>query len=111
MPWRLIGLILIFAILLLFVGFNMGNTCDINFWFTKDKAVIRDAPVFLTVFFSVFAGMLCTLPFVLRKRTSKDKQNRDSDKNSGRKNQKTGAGSKENLTDNDQYDSSHYGIN
>ena len=61
MPWRLIGFILVFGIFLVFVAFNLGNTCDINFGFTS----FTDVPVFFTVFSSLILGMLCSLPFML----------------------------------------------
>ena len=77
MPWRLIQFIVVFAVFLLFIMFNLGedNKCDINFGFT----VIRDAPVFLTAFFSFIVGMLCAFPFILAfkpKKKDKGPQNR-----------------------------------
>ena len=60
MPWRLIVFIVIFAIALTFITFNLGNRCDINFGFISFK----DVPVFLTAFISFFLGMLCILPFI-----------------------------------------------
>jgi len=66
-PWRLIQFIAIFAVVLLFVAFNLTNRCDISFGFT----VIKDAPVFFTVFSSFFLGMLCTLPIVYGARSRK----------------------------------------
>lgn len=73
MPWRLVQFIILFAILLLFIIFNLGEPyrCDINFGFTK----IKDVPVFLTAFFAFFAGMLCTLPFLLSGRVKKKPKN------------------------------------
>ena len=67
MPWRLIQFIVIFAVVLLFVAFNLPNKCDISFGFT----VIEDAPVFFTVFASFFLGMLCSLLFVFGGRSRK----------------------------------------
>ena len=64
MPLRLIGFILAFGVFLVFVAFNLGNTCDINFGFTS----LKDVPVFLTAFSSFVLGMLCSLPFMLRAR-------------------------------------------
>ena len=59
MPWRLIVFIVIFAISLTFITFNLGNRCDINFGFVNFK----DVPVFLTAFCSFFLGMIFVLPF------------------------------------------------
>jgi hypothetical protein len=67
MPWRLIQIIVIFAVLLIFIFFNYENKCDISFGFFG----IKEAPVFLTVFTSFLLGMLCSLPFFyMRKKKS-----------------------------------------
>ncbi|MDR2049794.1 MAG: hypothetical protein LBP69_10105 [Treponema sp.] len=61
MPWRLIGLIIILAVLLAFIGFNLDNTCAISFGFTR----IDNVPVYLTVFASFVLGMLMSVPFLI----------------------------------------------
>jgi uncharacterized integral membrane protein len=108
MPWRLIQFIILFAILFLFIIFNLENKCNINCGFIQ----LKDVPVFLTVFSSFFIGMLCTLPFIfaskarkkakiahekglLAKASKKQKQ----DKNSGG-----------NSADSGLFDKNHYGI-
>jgi uncharacterized integral membrane protein len=68
MPWRLILFIIVFAVFLGFIAFNLGNTCDISFGFTSFK----DVPVFFTVFSSFMLGMLCTLPVVFGRKKRKD---------------------------------------
>ena len=60
MPWRLIQFIVTFIIFLLFIMLNLENKCDIHFGF----ATIKEVPVFLTVFSSFIAGMLCAIPFI-----------------------------------------------
>jgi uncharacterized integral membrane protein len=62
MPWRLIAFIIIFAVFLAFISFNLENRCDISFGIK----VFKDVPVFLTIFVSFFLGLLCALPFKLR---------------------------------------------
>jgi len=72
MPWRLVVFILIFAVFLAFITFNLENKCDISF----GLFTIRQVSVFLTVFISFFLGMLCTLPFLLfsiKKRKQKER--------------------------------------
>jgi uncharacterized integral membrane protein len=70
MPWRLIGFILLFGIFLVFIAFNLENSCDINFGFR----VFSEVPVFLTVFSSFILGMFCAIPFVFSlRRRKKDK--------------------------------------
>ncbi|MDR1870084.1 MAG: hypothetical protein LBQ82_08890 [Treponema sp.] len=76
MPWRLILFIIIFAIFLVFITFNLDNRCDLTFGIIKFKQV----PVFITVFTSFFFGLLCSLPFVLfgkskrKEKTTKEKK-------------------------------------
>ena len=61
MPWRLIIFIVISAIFLVFISFNLENRCDINFGFTK----LSEVPVFITIFTSFILGLLCALPLML----------------------------------------------
>ncbi|GHT87008.1 hypothetical protein FACS1894137_13450 [Spirochaetia bacterium] len=71
MPWRLIGLVLVFIIFLAFTGFNLNNRCDISFVFWTAK----ELPVFLPIFASFVLGLLCSIPFAIsidRKRAKKD---------------------------------------
>jgi uncharacterized integral membrane protein len=67
MPWRLIGFIVLFAIFLAFIGFNLENNCNISFGFVNFDQV----PVYLTAFASFVFGMLCTIPFAISFRSKK----------------------------------------
>ncbi|MDR1445710.1 MAG: hypothetical protein LBI90_02315 [Treponema sp.] len=67
MPWRLIGFILIFAVFLVFIAFNLQNNCDINLIFR----VFPEVPVYLTAFSSFILGMFCAIPFILGIRKKK----------------------------------------
>jgi uncharacterized integral membrane protein len=67
MPWRLIGFILLFGIFLVFIAFNLGNKCDINFGFR----VFQEVPVFLTAFASFILGLFCAVPFIFSLRRKK----------------------------------------
>jgi uncharacterized integral membrane protein len=70
MPWRLLITIVIFAVFLTFITFNLNNSCDINFGF----AVLQDIPVFLTIFLSFALGLFCAFPLLLTlKRPKKEK--------------------------------------
>jgi len=64
MPSRLIFFIFILAIILFFIGFNLGDEyrCNINFGF----AVLPQVPVFFTIFVSFALGLLCSLPFIIK---------------------------------------------
>jgi len=61
MPWRLIIMILVVAVFLVFVTFNLENKCEINFFGAK----IPDVPIFITIFTSFVFGLLCSIPLVV----------------------------------------------
>ena len=73
MPWRLIMVIVIVAILLSFIGFNLSNTCDISLGFKT----FPNVPVYLTIFGSFLLGMICSLPFIIFGSQKKDKQSEE----------------------------------
>lgn len=61
MPWRLILFIFVFALLVVFISFNLENKCDLSFGFKT----FTDVPVYLTIFISFVVGFFCTLPFII----------------------------------------------
>lgn len=66
-PWKLILFLLLMAIFVVFAGFNIKNVADISLGFT----VIRDVPIFLSIFIAFLAGAFFMLPFAFRKRKNK----------------------------------------
>ena len=62
MPWRLIVIIAVCAILLGFVGLNLENKCVLNLGFGIETPPV---PVFFIIFISFMLGMLCSLPFFI----------------------------------------------
>jgi uncharacterized integral membrane protein len=76
--WRLIGFVIILGFFLVFIGLNLGNRCDIRYWFTSDR-VVKDVPVYLTAFSAFVLGILFTLPVTLtmRFRGRKNKKPRE----------------------------------
>jgi len=58
---RLISIIVVFAIFLCFIMFNLPNKCDISFGFVSFK----DVPVFLSALFSFVFGMIVSIPLML----------------------------------------------
>lgn len=61
MPWRLIGTVIVLVLVIVFIGFNLGNACDIALGFTTLTAV----PVYLTALSAFAAGIVVSLPLVL----------------------------------------------
>jgi len=73
MPWRLIVFIIIFAVFLVFITFNLDNRCDLNLVFRTFEQV----PVFITIFTSFFLGLVCSLPFILLRKKKKVEKSKD----------------------------------
>ena len=48
MPWRLIFFVIVVVLATIFVGFNLGNACDVSLVFHDFKNV----PVFITIIVS-----------------------------------------------------------
>jgi len=61
--------ILIFALILFFIGFNLGDEfkCNINFGFTR----LDNIPVFFPIFVSFVFGLLFSLPLVIKNKAGK----------------------------------------
>jgi len=92
MPKRLIQIIVFFAIILLFIVFNLENKCDISIIIKK----IPDVPVYLIAFCSFILGMISTLPFIFSHELRKKRKDGD---------EKRGPADSPGLPN-----SSHYGI-
>ena len=77
MPWRLISIIIIFGVLLTFIGLNLTYSCDLSLGFK----VFTGVPVYLTVFVSFMLGMISSLPFFIfgsvKKMLKKEKKQKD----------------------------------
>ncbi len=70
MPWRLIGVVLVSALVLAFIGFNLGNACDLSVGFMSFKAV----PVFMTALGGFAVGVLVSLPYAIAGSFKKKRQ-------------------------------------
>jgi uncharacterized integral membrane protein len=67
MPWKLIAFLVVIGIILAFVGFNAANTSDVSFGFYR----FEDVPIFISLFAAFFIGVLVTLPFTFRRRSTR----------------------------------------
>lgn len=61
MPWKLVFFIIVLALVVTFVGLNVGNTSDISFGFHS----FSEVPVFISLFAAFLLGVLVTLPATL----------------------------------------------
>ncbi|TFG59092.1 MAG: LapA family protein [Spirochaetales bacterium] len=72
-PWKLIVFLVVFSLVVLFAGFNLGvenRTQTISFVFFE----MHDVPVFLSIFISFIAGAILMLPFAIHKKIKRDKK-------------------------------------
>jgi uncharacterized integral membrane protein len=99
MPWRLLGLVLILAVFLAFIGLNLDNRCIISFgvWETKEPV-----PVFLPIFASFVLGLLFAIPFAVSINLRRSKKNKTP--NSGKAPRGKGDSSPENIAIGGPYD-------
>jgi uncharacterized integral membrane protein len=67
--FRLIGFILLFGILIVFIGSNLENNCNVSFGPLSLEAV----PVYLTAFCAFIVGLLCSVPFVFSLRVKRNR--------------------------------------
>jgi uncharacterized integral membrane protein len=104
--WRFIVFIVIFAVLLLFIIFNLGNTSDISFGFT----VLQDIPVFLTVFSSFMVGLLFAFPLTFGFRSRKKEKTVQGKGLLNKATSKKDKDSGEKTDDTTFIDKTHYGI-
>ncbi len=61
MPWRLVAFIVILGLVVIFAGFNIGNSSDVSFGFQ----VVEDVPIFISLFFAFVVGVIVMTPFVV----------------------------------------------
>ncbi|MCL2265231.1 MAG: energy-coupling factor transporter transmembrane protein EcfT [Treponema sp.] len=78
MPWRLIIFIVIFAVFLVFITFNLENRCDISFG--SKQLTIEQVPVFFTIFASFVLGLFSSIPLLLHVRKKYKDGNRNDKK-------------------------------
>jgi uncharacterized integral membrane protein len=62
MPWRLIAFLAALALIVAFIGFNLGNSCNISFGFAE----IEDVPVYLSILGAFLLGFLASIPLAFR---------------------------------------------
>ena len=58
MPWKLLAFILAITIVLVFIGFNLENRCDVSLAFYT----FSDVPVVITILASFLLGLLMAFP-------------------------------------------------
>jgi hypothetical protein len=64
MPGKLLYFITLILLIALFMGFNLGNTCNISVIFY----VFKDVPIFVSMIFAFALGNIAVLPFLIGRR-------------------------------------------
>jgi uncharacterized integral membrane protein len=67
MPWKLLAFILAMTIVLVFIGFNLENRCDVSFVFHT----FADVPVVITILASFLLGLLMAFPLSFVRKSGK----------------------------------------
>jgi uncharacterized integral membrane protein len=67
MPWRLLAFILAMTLVLVFIGFNLENRCDVSLAFHT----FTDVPVIITILASFLFGLLMAFPLSFVRRSGK----------------------------------------
>ncbi|MDR1747924.1 MAG: hypothetical protein LBR47_02570 [Spirochaetaceae bacterium] len=75
MPWRLILFAVFLVLVIVFIGFNLGNTSDISLGFYT----FLNVPVFMTVLLPFAVGMLIMVPFSFGKKKNPGHQRVEKD--------------------------------
>ena len=65
---RLVSFFVVFAIFLTFIVLNLENKCNVHLGFY----VFNDVPIYITSFFSIFFGMIISIPLFSFLRRKKD---------------------------------------
>ena len=73
MPFRLIWYIIVLIFIFIFIGLNLGNTSDINLWFSE-SARLTNVPIFISFFVMYIFGALSVIPFVIGSGLKKQKK-------------------------------------
>ncbi len=79
MPFRLIWYIIVLIFIFIFIGLNLGNTSDINLWFSE-SAHLTDVPIFISFFVMYIFGALSVIPFVIGSGLKKQKKIKEQQK-------------------------------
>ncbi|MDR1412049.1 MAG: ABC transporter permease [Spirochaetaceae bacterium] len=67
---KFIAFVVLCAVFLVFIGFNLENKCDISFGFAR----LPDVPVFFTAFTSFVLGLLASVPIAISIRIKKSRK-------------------------------------
>lgn len=81
MPLRLIWYILILICIFTFIGLNLGNTSDINLWFSESSR-LKDVPIFISFFVMYILGAISVVPYVIGSGLKKQKKAKQMQKES-----------------------------
>jgi len=70
MPWKLLAFIAVMAIVLVFIGFNLDNRCDISLVVVTFTSV----PVVITILVTYILGLLSALVLSIGRRPSSSRR-------------------------------------
>ena len=69
-PWKLVAFILVMALIMVFVGFNIENRSDVSLVFTE----LYDVPVVVIIMATYLLGLLSALVLTIDRRFSRGRK-------------------------------------
>jgi uncharacterized integral membrane protein len=67
MPWKLLAFIIAMTLVLVFIGFNLENRCDVSVAFHT----FTEVPVVITILSSFLLGLLMAFPLSFARKSAK----------------------------------------
>ncbi len=64
MPFKLFSYIVVLVFLVTFIGLNLGNTSDINLWFSE-KGQFQEVPIVISFLIMYILGALSIVPYII----------------------------------------------
>lgn len=73
MPWKFILFIICIVVVVLFIGFNIDNKCNISL----GVYTFSDVPIFMSIFLSFALGVFVMVPFLFGRKPRKDRKEKN----------------------------------
>ena len=64
MPFKLLSYIIVLVFLVTFIGLNLGNTSDVNLWFSE-QGQFHDVPIVVSFLVMYILGALSIVPYII----------------------------------------------
>ncbi len=79
MPFKLFSYIVVLVFLVTFIGLNLGNSSDVNLWFSE-KGQFKDVPIVISFLIMYILGALSIVPYIIGNQFRMRKKRKDDKK-------------------------------